>query len=167
MARLFDGTDQRGAISKAYLSSSAGPFTIALWVKPASAASGAEVPLSCGAAHYWQVDWDSVDAPDSLTFFAQGYSGTDPRTDSAIPFTAADLAAGAFCAWRYRGAGAEWSKWKNGEKTVIDAAITFSPRRAAAANASRATSARAPSRTARHLARVASCAWSAAGSRAR
>ncbi|MGE0289112.1 MAG: LamG-like jellyroll fold domain-containing protein [Bradyrhizobium sp.] len=124
MARTFNGSNQRLTLSKAYLSSYSGAFTISAWVKPASLSGSAKAIVTSGIGpNYWHVDFENT--ADSVGFWVNNYTGTDPKTSSGIALTSTDITNGAFVGFRYQGAGAEWSKWKNGTKTLINAAITF------------------------------------------
>jgi hypothetical protein len=125
MARLYNGVDSQSTLaSTVFLNQTPGPFTISFWFKPADLNQvGKTLLLSGHTANALAVRWEAVG--DSLDFVATGFTGTDPNTGSAIALSSTHVTNGAWCAYRYQGAGAEWSRWLNRTKTVINSAITF------------------------------------------
>lgn len=130
MARLFDGISDAMTASSAFLSASSGPFVVGLWFKPANLSQSSSYVMHSGslAGSFWAIRWESVS--NALDFTASG--GSSFATSSSITLDATDVSNGCRVAWRYRGAGSEWSKWKatdNGglgtvTKTVINASLT-------------------------------------------
>lgn len=125
MARNFGATTHRLLSLYAFLSSNAGPFTVSWWMKPTnlSQSSCALIQANTSGTFQHGFRWEGVS--DSIDFAAAGYSGTNPGTSSALALDATDVADGCWVGYRYNGAAGEWSKWKNGTKSVISASITF------------------------------------------
>jgi len=123
MGAAFNGSTDglSAAATGSPLSSSAGPFTIALWFKPANLTQTnkylwVEIKSS-QAALLWEY------ASDSVEFYTNGYSGTDPRTDSGIVIPDTGWH---HVAYRKAASGASaWDKFLDGSKTSINASITF------------------------------------------
>jgi len=121
MARTYASASSQGhTIAKSYLANNAGPFTISLYFAPANLTDTVRGVLAAGTGvgAYWQLRMDS----GVVVFESAGYTGTNPGTSSSVTYSAAS---GLWIAWRYLGAGLEWSKWKSGVKTVINSSITF------------------------------------------
>lgn len=124
MSRLFNGSDQAFTLAKAYLSASSGPFTISCWLKPTALSGSVKGIMNSGASgDSWQLDYTG--STNTVSFFADNYTGTNPQTGSSIVLGSNVATDGAWIGYRYTGAGGEWSKWEDGVGTVINAAITF------------------------------------------
>jgi hypothetical protein len=125
MARLFDGVDDELSASAAVLTSAAGPFTVSIWVKPANLTQSSCTVFRTGSSlnPRLEIQWEAFS--NSISLFSLGHTGTNPATSSDIALTATHVTNGAWIGYRYLGAGAEWSKWLNGAKSIINAAITF------------------------------------------
>ena len=119
MARVFNGSNQYLTRAATYLASSPGPFTISLWFTPANLTDTVKAVLAnATGSPWWQLRLDA----GVVVFESSGYSGSNPGTGSGITWTTTALK---HVAWRYKGQGAEWSKWDSGVKSVINAAISF------------------------------------------
>lgn len=124
MARLYaSASSQAHTLAKAFLASSAGPFTVALWLKPTALSGSVKGVMGCGVdTNFWMVGYTG--STNEVQFYAEGGTG-DPYAGSTFTLPSNVVTAGASIAYRYKGAASEWSRWLNGTKTVIGASTTF------------------------------------------
>lgn len=117
MARNYPGSAGQGTSrSEVFLANNSGPFTVLFLMQPDS--------LSQTSRYLW--------ASGNSWALIFGYTGTSPiqvewfqpstaRTGSQIDITTTSTPTR--CGYRYT--GAEWSKWKEGTKSIINASISF------------------------------------------
>lgn len=127
MAWDSDGTDGRRLYNATFapLNGSAGPFTICGWFRSDSTTQTDKYLFQAHqlnvANQQWAVIYEYVN--NTVEFFADGFTGTDPRTSSGL--TVADTS-WHHLAYRKGASGAStWDKFLDGTKTAISASIDF------------------------------------------
>jgi len=124
MARKADGAGnylRSTAIEP--LKGSAGPFTVALWFRATNNSQTNTYVVNTGSATFdvFAVLYEYVN--NTIEFFASGYSGTNPRTNSGI--VVADTA-WHHIAYRKAASGiSTWDKFLDGVKTSINTSVAF------------------------------------------
>lgn len=119
-ARAFNGSSDLADNTTPYLSGIATSFTVAMWVKPANLTQTNTYFLQArqNGGDGWAIIWEFTD--NQFEFYAQNFTGTDPRTSSGITLSDTN--------WHhiaYRYDGTHWDKFLDGTKTSINASIVF------------------------------------------
>jgi hypothetical protein len=121
---FFNGIDQGFSASAAasIWSSSAGPWTVSLWVKPTNLTQTNKYIYCQVKTYQTAIIWEFVN--NKAEIYATGYTGTNPRTDSGI--TLADTG-WHHLAWRKAAGTGAYDRFLDGVKTTINAecAITL------------------------------------------
>lgn len=121
-ARDFNGSSDGLAKDGAnLLASSGGPWVVMGWFQRDDAtANQYAFTLKGAGANQFSMIYGFLDG--NFEMFAQGFSGTDPRTDSALAVSDADWH---HITYKKAASGtAEYSKFLDGSKTVINASAT-------------------------------------------
>jgi hypothetical protein len=123
MAIPFNGTDQYAYASAAdeVLSSSAGPWTLAFWVKMANLTQTNKYLYQQIKSAQTSIIWEYTN--NLIEFYATSYSGTNPRTDSGI--TIGDTNWHHICYRKAASGTSAYDKFLDGSKTTINASIAF------------------------------------------
>lgn len=124
MARSFDGTnDCLESTSQPLPAHGTNAFTVAFWFRSLTTARTNDYICSgLGGENSGAIIYEFVD--NQIEFYGNPGGGTDPRTSSQIAIADTNWH---HIAYRKAASGAaEWAKYLDGTKTVINASISFS-----------------------------------------
>ncbi len=117
--------DNLGTTAVGPLAGSAGPFTFAFWVKPATLAqSNTYLTQSFSFdVNNKQIACIFGFVANQVEFYSNGFTGTDPRTSSGL--TLPDLNWHHVCYRKAASGASAWDKFLDGVKTSINSSISF------------------------------------------
>jgi hypothetical protein len=122
MARSFDGVnDWIGNNAQPLVSHGTNAFTVAFWLRSLdNARTNDYICSGLGGENAGALIYEYVD--NQIEFDGNPGGGTDPRTSSGITIADTNWH---HVAYRKQSGTAEWAKYLDGSKTVINASISF------------------------------------------